>query len=198
MKHAFTFLILFTFLTSTILAEDFEGYIVTKDGIRLTGQIGDLNQNLNANWINFVNDFGDSYYLAPELIKGFVFQQDTTVVAFESKFDTELERWTFMQVVSKGPGLNLYSVVTDRSIEKSIYEENSTKYYKAKAFYLEAKGKFPQKVLRMGFKKQLTDLIKRRAPKFADKIGSRNYRYRDLINIIDEYNAMIRARRKLL
>ena len=180
------------------MAATFQGYIVTKDGIRLTGYIGDLDQNLTTITINFINDFGDSYFLAPELIKGFVFQQDTTIVAFESKFDADLERWTFMQVINKGEGLNLYSVVTDRSIEKGIFEDGSNTYFKAKDYYLEARGKLPVRVQKMGFKKQVSALLKRKAPKLAELIGSRSYRYRDIISIIDQYNVIVKNRKKFL
>ena len=198
MKSLYLLLAFSLSILSFAHSASFEGYIVTKDGIRLTGLIGDLNQNLNAVSINFINDFGDSYYLAPELIKGFVFQQDTTIVAFESKFDPIQERWEFMQVIDKGPGINLYSVVSDRSIERGIFEEGSTSFFKAKDYYFELKGKLPEKVQRMGFKKQVSELIRRKAPKLADSIGSRNYRYRDIINIVTEYNTIVKNRKKFL
>ena len=198
MKLLYLSIITVILSTQLLSSASFQGYIVTKDGIRLTGQIGDLNQSLNSVWINFINDFGDSYYLAPELIKGFVFQQDTTIVAFESKFDQDFGRWTFMQVIDKGPGVNLYSVVSERSIERGVFEEGSSSIYKAKDYYLELKEKFPDRVQRMGFKRQLQDILKRRAPKLSELIGSKNYRYRDIIRIVKEYNIIIKNKKKFL
>ncbi len=179
-------------------AEIYNGYIVTKDGVRLTGQVGNLNQSYRSITINFINDFGDSYYLAPELIKGFVLQQDSNLIAFESKFDVEEERWSFMQVLSKGNGLNLYGTVQARSVKKIIYEGEAEEYFKVDDYYLELKGKLPVKVQRFGFRKQMKTYLRRKAPKLAAKIGDKDYRYRDIINIIDEYNTIVKNRKKFL
>ena len=170
------------------------GYIITKNGIRLTGQIGVLNQTDELSTVVFINDFGNVYTLQPELIAGFVFKQDTTLRAFESKINSEERRWVFMQVLAKGKGLNLYSIVTERgSGRRSGFEEEEpvARELRVQNYYLEAKGKLPVRVQKVGFRRQMRDLLQRRAPKLARKIGSKGYRYRDILQIIVEFNEKI-------
>ena len=170
------------------------GYIITKNGIRLTGQIGVLNQTPELSTVVFINDFGNVYTLQPELIAGFVFRQDTILQAFESKINSEERRWVFMQVLAKGNGLNLYRSVTEKGggrrndLEE---EEQVPRELKVQDYYLEARGKLPVRVQKVGFKRQMRELLQRRAPKLARKIGSKGYRYRDIFQIIVEYNEKI-------
>ena len=170
------------------------GYIITKNGIRLTGQIGVLNQTSELSTVVFINDFGNVYTLQPELIAGFVFRQDTVTQAFESKINSEERRWVFMQVLAKGNGLNLYSSVTERAGNRRAEAEESgpeSRDLRIQDYYLEARGKLPVRVQKIGFRKQMRELLQRRAPKLAKKIGSKGYRYRDIFKIIVEYNEKI-------
>ncbi len=170
------------------------GYIITKNGVRLTGQIGLLNQTNQVSTVVFINDFGNIYTLQPELIAGFVFERDTSMQLFESKISSEERRWVFMKVLAKGNGLNLYSIVTEKESSMGVTEiDGDQRKLKSMDYFLEArsKSKLPIRVQRMGFKRQMKELIQRRAPKLAAKIGSKGYRYRDILQIVEAYNEKV-------
>ena len=179
-------------------SEVFKGYIVTKNGIKLTGQIGTVTQSARENSVIFINDFGNIYTIYPQLIKGFAFEQDSSAVLFESKIERYEKKWVFMKVLCKGKGLNLYINVSERYNSLISPYETRTKSFKTKDFFLEVNGKIPFKVKRLGFKKQIHKLVQRRAPALANKIGQKGYRYKDLVNIINQYNDVIQKSKRFL
>lgn len=192
------FIFLFVFIANN-QASDNVGYIVTKNGIRLTGKIGVIIQTNQISTVIFTNDFGNTYILQPELIAGFVFKQDSLVEAYESKINRDERRWVFMHVLCKGNGFNLYSTI----IEKPVNPDNNnisfgTPTMRTQDFYLDQGGKIPFKVKRFGFRKQMRGLLWLRSPALAKKIGSPGYRYKDIINIVEEYNNIVGVKSKKL
>ncbi|NJL75787.1 MAG: hypothetical protein HC892_12960 [Saprospiraceae bacterium] len=99
MKKLFALFILTSWL-GTIYAIDYQkiipplndklsvGYIITLDGKRLTGQIGDVSYSNIISNVEFVNDFGTPYQLRAELIRGFVFFR--TIAWWNTKVFTKM------------------------------------------------------------------------------------------------------------
>ena len=199
MKHVYAVVIFTLFLGGLKANVDPSlGYIVTKNGIHLTGKIGKLDHTNSKCSIVFINDFGNIYELYPELIKGFVYKADTILIIFESKIERDEKRWVFMQAICKGKGLNLYKSVSEKTPEVTSVDGNFNRNYKVQNYYLESSGKLPFRIKKWGFKKQMGDLIRKRAPDLADKIGEKGYRYRDLEKIINEYNVIVNKSRRLI
>ena len=169
----------------------FNGYIVTKNGIRLTGMIGTVNQTWDESSVIFINDFGNIYQIFPQLVKGFAFQRDTSVVFFESKIEKYEKRWVFMEVLCKGQGYNLYTAQSERTMSIISPYETKQRVFQTSDFYLESEGKIPFKIHRIGFRKQLRRLFQRQAPELAAKIGQKGYRYKNIVEIIEAYNEII-------
>lgn len=199
MKKFYLFLLFGLFSIFQVKAFDFfEGYIITKNGIRLTGMIGTLDQTRDNSSVIFINDFGNIYQIYPELISGFVFQQDTAAILFESKVEKYEKRWVFMQVLCKGKGFNLYTSVSERTASLIAPYDSETRAFKTSDYYLDTPKRVPFKIRRIGFRKQMKRLLNRRAPKLADLIGKKGYRYKDLVDIINAYNDIVSKSKKYL
>lgn len=187
MKKLYLLLLVPFFFISSIHADAFKGYIVTLNGKKLTGYIGAvLFPKSKQSEVVFINDFGTPYQIKAQLIKGFVFVQESGYRVFESKLDKN--RWMFLQVMFKGEGMSLYMAPEERvrfDMSNGIFQTES---YNVEEFWLEVEDKDPIQIKRIGFKKKFRRLISRRAPELAKKIGTKGYRYNDLVKIIEEYN----------
>ncbi len=180
-------------LGHTAWGKVFEGYIVTHSGVRLTGQISKLRQTVYECSVAFTNEFGDEYTLHPRLIRGFVYASETDTVIFESKIIDN--RWTFLRRIGHGRGISLYygpEFTTSMIYDGTTY---TAEPISRNEYWLQIQGQ-PNvtPVYRWGFRSQMRRLVKERAPDLAKKIGKKGYRFRDLENIIEEYNELVAKR----
>jgi hypothetical protein len=166
-------------------AELYKGYIITLNGYHLTGQIGEIYMNADRKHVVFVNDFGTPYMISPRLIAGFAYQDGERMITYQS---IVLEKkWAFLEILCQGEGLKLL-----KSPEKEIeifmdgYGINSQQI-KGNKYYVQLRKRQPTIVKRIGFRKQMRQLLGRRAPYLAKKIGTKGYRYSDLEQIAIEY-----------
>lgn len=187
MKKCYALFLCILGVSITLSGTDFfRGYIVTKNGKRLTGYIGGIQHTPDESTVVFVNDFGTPYNISPELIRGFVMQKKENYIAYESKFDRQ--RWLFLRVIYKGDGMSLYKAPELRhqfSVNGAGLQTNT---YYAHEYWLEIRGRLPFQLKRWGFKKQMRRLLRKRAPTLASRIGSPGYRFRDLEKIVKEFN----------
>lgn len=166
-------------------ADLYKGYIITLNGYHLTGQIGEIYMNADRKHVVFVNDFGTSYMISPRIIAGFAYTNGDKLVTFHSIL---LEKkWAFMELLSQGEGLKLLKS-PEKEIEIYIdaYGLN-TEQVKGNKYYIQLRKRKPVQVKRLGFRKQMKQLLSRRAPYLAKKIGSKGYRYSNIEAIAQEY-----------
>lgn len=185
MRKIYLCLLLFQMIAISAFAELHRGYIITLNGYHLTGQIGEIYMNADRKQVVFVNDFGTSYMISPRLIAGFAYTTGEKIVTFHSIF---LEKnWAFMELLSEGEGLKLLKS-PEKEIEIYIdaYGLN-TEQVKGNKYYIQLRKRKPEQVKRLGFRKQMKQLLSRRAPYLSKKIGSKGYRYNDIEAIAQEY-----------
>ncbi|MCB9266168.1 MAG: hypothetical protein H6558_14150, partial [Lewinellaceae bacterium] len=106
MKQLYAILFAMLFAASGLCNGPARGYIVTKNGKRLTGYIGEVFHSQFRSVVVFINDFGSTYNIEAERIRGFVFFDNEGYTAFESK--NFRGRWYFLRILEKGVALNLY------------------------------------------------------------------------------------------
>lgn len=189
MRWTFT-LFITLLLTSFVEAEAYRGFLHTKDDIRLTGYINFIQYRSNGLVIQFTNDFGDEYIIEPNRVAGFGFATDGEgVLRYVSRFHRG--QWLFLRVVESGRRLDLLRVPDNNRnwVDGTSYRYNGDPL---PMFWLEGRNQFIMPVYRGGFRRTMRELLAD-APQVAEKIGSRGYRYRNLPDIIKEYNQ--RARR---
>ncbi len=190
-------LVIAPMLLCQLKADPIQGYIITKDNLRLTGSIGRIENFREQNRVLYINDFGSKYNLRPELIKGFAFVVDNREILYESRTAEDL--WLFLRVLSRGEGMTLFADPVDgvQSFEKKefSFEQANDHAYR---FYLQVRRRIPFKVKRIGFRKQLKPFFQRRAPEIAEKLGEPGYRYRDLQQIVDAYNEIYQKTRLMM
>jgi hypothetical protein len=190
MKKVFT-LALFMGMIGSLLAnsplpDPAKGYIVTRNGKSLTGAIGNIFHTSYGSEVTFINDFGTIYQIHPFLIKGFVFQEQKDMVTYESKYSER--KWLFLRVLHKGKYISVYKSPEKKSVVNFTRVSFMAETVKNDVYWLELHGKNPTQIRRMGFKKQMKKLLKRRAPELAEKIGTKGYRFKNLTEIAEAYN----------
>ncbi|MDX1666885.1 MAG: hypothetical protein R3350_06640 [Saprospiraceae bacterium] len=193
MRKLYLLCLLIVFTTVSSYSRISSGYIITKSGTRLTGFIGDLYFSDHKSEVVFINDFGTPYSFSPRLIDGFVFQNGSELVVYESKYARQ--NWMFLKIIAKGKGINLYQSPEEKVDMLVRGGQMVVQTRSHREFWVENRGRNPQKVKRLGFRKQMRRLLKERAPKLAKKIGSPGYKYRNLEKIIEEYNEICRETR---
>lgn len=185
MHKLYTFFFCLFFLWQAAEAKLYEGYIITKTNYQLTGKIGSINQGEFGSIVEFVNDFGTPYFLHPALIKGFVVEDGPRLQLYESKYWKN--EWMFLRVVFPGQNLRLlrspeevvnYDIVNGRLISETR-EINE--------YWLEIPGKRMFLVRRLNFRRKMRRLISEVSPALAEQIGQPGYRYKDLYQIVKEY-----------
>ncbi|MEN0005801.1 MAG: hypothetical protein AAF798_16755 [Bacteroidota bacterium] len=189
MKQLYLLLLLVAFSLTSATAEAYKGYIITKNRRQLTGSIGAITYVGNFTEVVFINDFGNSYNLRPELIRGFVFERDEEVFAFES-LPTD-QGWMFLQVVAQGDNLSLYRSPEEKT---AIYIARSgvqAETFKATEYWIRGKDRPAVRLKRVRYRKRLRKLFQAKAPELAAKIGQKGYRFKDMVQIIEEYNAIL-------
>ncbi len=181
----------------SLRADDlFKGYIITLNGYHLTGQIGEIYLAEDQRQVVFVNDFGTPYMISPQLIAGFAYANGDELVTFQSIFLNK--KWAFLEIVKQGEGLKLLRAPKE-SIEVFIDEFglNSQKV-KSNEVFIQLRKRKPERIRRIGFRKQVSQMLSRRAPNLAKKIGDKGYRYNDLDKICEEYLEEFKTTRFIL
>ncbi len=173
----------------------FRGYLVTLNGLSLTGHMAGMGYTGNRMYVQYINDLGTFYRIWPQMVKGFVYQDFQNTVIFESWQDKK--RWRFLQVLYKGPAMSLYlepqialEPVPSDGIGQAVVQS-------APLYFVEVNGR----IIRMGtanFRKTMAQLLQQRAPHLAGKIGNPGYRFKDLWNIVQEYNTFCKQNPFLL
>jgi hypothetical protein len=171
-----------------------KGYIVTKDGIFLSGYIGDIYHSPRASIVTFINDLGDIYHLEAELIKGFVCRGNQSVDAYKSHLIGR--RWFFLKVMVKSKGVVLYQAPLEVSFQQSGLGLAETRTRTTARFWLEWKDKTPMRLQRLGYRNKLRKLLQEKAPSLADKVGSKGYRFGNIPSIIEEYCHILEDQRR--
>jgi hypothetical protein len=194
MRHTFT-LLLFIGLSLSMSAEAFRGFLLTKDNYQLTGYFNVLSYSPTGSLITFTNDFGDIYSIHPMLVKGFGFSKDGDSFRFVSRFYQG--QWFFLREEVAGRSLSLYRLPdgSDQYVDDSmlrLFSLPPATYY----FLYGERQILP--IPRSGFKRILRDFFADAAPQLSAVIGKRGYRYRDLIDIVIEYNDIRGSRRRRL
>lgn len=193
MKKAFT--ILAFLLCASLSAESFRGFLLTKDDYRLTGYVNQISFVVTGLQIEFTNDFGDRYYIYPNLVKGFGFTKDGTTYRYVSRYHQG--RWYFLETVESGKRMDFYTL-PDRNQNwvddgiLSLLNEPIPQYW------IQIKGQKLYGVTRAGFRKAMREYLSVTAPELAKKIGSKGYRYRDIGSIVEQYNELKRKTLKRL
>lgn len=188
------FVVAFLFV-STLGAESLRGFLLTKDDQRLTGYVNQINYVVTGLEIEFTNDFGDRYYIYPNLVKGFGFTKDGMTFRYVSRYYEG--RWYFLEVLQRGKKMEFFQVpdgdeqwVDDKLL--AMVNEPIARYWLA----IRGQSLFP--VLRTGFKRKLREYLTPTAPELAAKIGSKGYRYKNIHEIVAAYEQSFRRSKKRL
>ncbi|MEM6380396.1 MAG: hypothetical protein AAF705_19560 [Bacteroidota bacterium] len=185
MRKIYFCLLLFQMIAVSASAELYKGYIITLNGYHLTGQIGEIYMNEDRKHVVFVNDFGTPYMISPRLIAGFAYDNGERLVTFNSIILDK--KWAFMELLSEGEGLKLLKS-PEKEIEYVIDAYGlSTAQVKGNKYFIQLRKRKPVQVKRLGFRKQMKQLLGRRAPYLAKKIGTKGYRYNNIEDIAREY-----------
>ena len=196
MKKIYLFLFIISFSLCQAQEDPSKGYVITKNGLHLTGSIGTIYHSNMASEVIFTNDLGTTYSYRPELISGFVFEKDTETVTYESKFDRN--KWVFFEVIEKGLGMNLYKSPEEK-VRLYVRGNGFGSYtYKSEEYWVEVKGKFPIRINRFNFRKKMRRLLRNLSPELESKIGLPGYRFKDLEKIVLECNKLFRPGAKLI
>jgi hypothetical protein len=194
MRGKFTFLLLIG-LSFALGAESLRGFLLTKDNYQLTGYFNVLQYSPTGNLITFTNDFGDVYSIHPMLVKGFGFSKDGTSFRFISRFHEG--QWFFLHEEVFGRALSLYRLPdgSNNWVDDSVLRLFQTP--PATYYFLYGEGKLLA-IPRVGYKRTLRDFFEKASPEMAGRIGKKGYRYRDLFDIVVQFNELKgRSRRRL-
>ncbi|THH40329.1 hypothetical protein [Neolewinella litorea] len=189
------YLLVFLLLTATVSADSFRGFLLTKDGYQLTGYLNILQYAPGGSLITFTNDFGDEYTIHPFLVSGFGFNYRGKPLRFVSRRHEGL--WYFLQEEVRGRAVSLFRLprgsgpwLDDRMLR--VFSSPPPEYY-----FEYGQGKFLP-IPRSGYKRNLRQFFRQASPQLADKIGSRGYRYRNMAEIVTEFNAQSNRKRRRL
>ncbi|MCH2084099.1 MAG: hypothetical protein MK226_17010 [Saprospiraceae bacterium] len=180
--------LVFSFILSIFCFADnfFHGYIITKNGKRLTGYFTEVIYTGYSSQVVFINDFGTSYEISPELIKAFVYRKKNDYLVYESKrLNTA---WVFLKVIFKGDDLLLYRSPEYLTKFTVGYEKVEMQKFEANDFFIQKPGGKLKRLRKLNYRKRLRKLIRKRAPELAEKIGSKGYKFNNLFDIMLEYN----------
>lgn len=206
MKRCFTLLFLFFIALSSLQAnsncctpndETYEGYIVTLDGKKLTGRIGEIFYSDELSIVLFVNDFGTPYHLQAQLITGFVFEREKELVEYESLFKNKDRAWTFFKVMHRGAVLSLFKSPEEK-VEFTLSEEGMTgRKINTNEYWLKMKGERSFKLNRLGYKRVLKKHL-HNYPSLTKKLGKPGYKFKDLEAIVQEVNDIYTYKKRIL
>jgi len=169
------------------------GYIMSKNGKQLTGHIGLMQHQARTSTVVFINGFGDVYEIEAERIKGFAFEANGALFAFESKALQQAHR--YLRILHKNGPMELF-VLT--------YDSNMSWGFTGQALPIEQRSYWVRlnsqkemvKISRWGFRRRLRRLIGYTAPALAEKIGQKGYRFDDMPAIAEIYNQLLTPKPK--
>lgn len=194
MRHFLSLFFVFS-LALSLQAESLRGFLLTKDNYQLTGYFNVLSYSPTGNLITFTNDFGDVYSIHPRLVKGFGFSKDGTSFRFVSRFHEG--QWFFLHEEIAGKSLSLYRLPDNSNnwVDDSMLQLFTIP---PPTYYLLYGDRKILPVPRSGFKRTMRDFLETRSPALASKIGKKGFRYRNLSEIVVQFNELRgRARRRL-
>lgn len=98
-----------------------------------------------------------------------------------------------MELLHKGEGMNLYSapIISVQNIISTRYRGSRQEFIQSDAFFVEIKDRLPVQISKSNFKNSMRKLLKKEAPELAQKIGSKGFRFKNLRNIILQYNEIV-------
>jgi len=182
---------LFFLLSFTLSGFAFNGFIITLDGKHISGKIEQVNTIDEYIDVIFINDFGTKYNIHPALIKGFVYAKDGQTFVYESFY--QHRKWLFLRLIYRGKELSLFKM-PEIQVDWKVVKGSLVSYSPNQKRYWLKNGRRPAfELKRRHFKKRLSKIIKRKAPKLAKKIGTKGYRYHDLPQILDKYNMIVNS-----
>lgn len=190
----------FQIATATVPTNDvYEGYIVTLDGKKLTGQIGEIFFSDELSVVLFINDFGTSYHLQAELINGFVFEKDDEIVEYESLFRIRARTWSFLRVVERGAVLSLFQSPEDKMEFRFAEGDAELTGYNVQIeeYWLKFRGERSFKVSRSGYKRLLRLQLKA-YPAVTKMLGKPGYKFKDMETIVQAVNEIYLQRKSTL
>ncbi len=188
-------LLAFVLFATALFSSNAEGFIVTLDGIHLTGKIGKIFYTNYNNEVIYTNDFGNEYRIDARRISGFAIMEGSALVRYKTQYQEGL--WYFLKVVHLDEELNLYRNPdrNDVIIRNSLF--NSEQHFLPNGYWLEFKGQAPFSVYRMGFKKLMKEKLAQ-YPELAKKIGKRGFRYSNIEHIVKTYNNWYRDQKLMM
>ena len=188
MRTVFTLFISLLFISNSLTAGDpGKDYIITLNGIKLTGDVKDIFFSNIQSRLSFENDFGNLYSVHPACIHGFAFREGEKTIYYESKYLGG--RWDFLKVEKRGSALSLYRS-SERKIEfTQLHGEPIIETKKVTEIWLQFQGQKPFRVFPLGYKKLLKQKFAH-YPELANRIGKKGYKFRDLPKIVELYNEL--------
>jgi hypothetical protein len=182
MKKFYFVIISLLLFSSSTFAKDYQGYIITLSGIRLTGKISTIFHSDFGSELTFINDFGTSYQIHPALIQGFAFRNDDDHnILYESRYTKGT--WIFLEVIYRGRKMSLYKAPEERI---SIAHGLST--IQLEEYWVDVPGGKMTPLTRHRYKRRFRRLIRETEPELAKKIGKKGYKFNDMVKIIEEFN----------
>ncbi len=175
-----------------IQARSYQGYLVTKNDFHLTGHINVIRYEPQRIVVEFVNDFGDVYQIHPALVKGFSFTEDGQTYNYISRFHEN--RWLYLEVMHLGRYLSLYQAppTSERWVDGRMLGVIPA----VEQYWLQFRRGEVEPVRRGGFKRQIRKLFEgQEIDDFSGKLGKSGYKYRNLYDIVVEYNELAGRRR---
>lgn len=176
-------------------AEEFRGFLLTKDNYHLTGYVNQINYVFTGLEIEFTNDFGDRYHISPRLVKGFGFTHDGETYRYVSRYSEG--RWYFLRILRSDRKMLFFSTPDGREgyVDDSLLSVMAASYPQ---YWLEIPGQPLLGVPRMGFRRKMREYLTPTAPDLARLMGKKGYRYRNLTEIVDLYCSAKKRRSKRL
>ncbi len=187
MRPFYLLILLLAGNANSLLADTFRGYLITKNNIRLTGFISTISHDDNGSQVAFINDFGDVYRIHPAWVSGFAFEKDHKTYLYLSR--TDKRKWVFLRLLYQGeyisllqsPEMQISQVLTVNGFEQRTIRRQE--------FWLETPGRSTFPVRRSNFRKTMRRFCERGAPRLKANIGKSGYRYRNLEEIVQAFEA---------
>ncbi len=196
MKYCYLLSLLFLICSFSQASDPVQGYLITKNGKKLTGKIGEIYFNQHGSQLVFMNDFGNVYNIHCALIRGFALQKGADMIYYETRYLRNT--WYFMLVLYKGEQLSLYKAPQVHYEDYGPISLIKHSHDQPTQFWIENQHYRMSKINRIGFRRKMRKLLKQNAPELAEKIGQPGYRYKNLVKIVDEFNQICQKNRKLL
>jgi hypothetical protein len=193
MKKIYTLLIFSFALNCALFANFNPGFIITKDAKIITGKVADI---FYSNWkteLVFINEMGRRYNFHPAVIKGFAIKNGKEITQFESKYYKG--KWQFFKILEQGKTATLYRSPSVKTQQLTKTYGNTDRVIKnnVREFWLEMKQDNILRIYPFSYKRQLKQYLANQ-PTLLAKLGQKGYKFRNLQDIIREYNELVSKR----